>query len=435
MSALSIEALRQRDFQRLVVQNQVYVDYTGGGQCPATVLERYQQLLLTTVFGNPHSNNPTSAHTTQLIEAVRRQILEYFQAGDDYDIIFTSNASAAMKILGEAYPWDAHTAFILARDNHNSVMGTREFAKRNHATIRYWDLTAELRLQPNLNELLDEAVAKGARTTVVAFPAQSNFSGVLHPLDYVQQAKAHGATVWLDAAAFVPTHALNLQLVPADAVCLSFYKILGFPTGLGALLIRKTLLAQLRKPWFAGGTVRGVSLEEHVLEPGYERFEDGTINYAGIPALRYVFDYIAQLGGIKQIENHVTALTRSALEQLRTIPGVNVYGPTTMEQRGGTIALNITNPAGACISYAAIEQLAAARNISLRGGCFCNPGAGSKAFDLDNDTMHYLLNSLQVKTKTEANVPGAVRISFGLANNQADVDATIQFIRDIAQWQ
>jgi selenocysteine lyase/cysteine desulfurase len=237
--------------------------------------------------------------------------------------------------------------------------------------------------------------------------------------------------VWLDAAAFVPTHELNLQVVPADAVCLSFYKILGFPTGIGALIIRKPLLEKLRKPWFAGGTVRGVSLEEYVLEPGYERFEDGTINYAAIPALKFVFKYIQELGGIQTIEQHVTTLTATALDQLSTIPGVEIYGPTTMEQHGGTIALNITNRARTCISYATIEQLAAQRNISLRGGCFCNPGAGSKAFQLDNQTMRYLLNTLQRKTKTEANVPGAVRISFGLANNQTDVDTVVQFIRDV----
>lgn len=430
---MDIEFLRNHDFRRLLEQRHIYVDYTGGGQCPATVLEQYHALLSTTVFGNPHSNNPTSAHTTKLIEAVRRQILDYFHAGNEYDIIFTANASAAMKILGEAYPWDKATAYILARDNHNSVMGTREFAQRGGASLSYWDLTAELRLQPNIDELIDQAQTSGATKVVVAFPAQSNFSGVMHPLEYVQRAQAKGATVWLDAAAFVPTHELNVTTVPVDALCLSFYKILGFPTGIGALIIRKELLAQLRKPWFAGGTVRGVSLEDHVLEPGYERFEDGTINYACIPALKFVFDYVAQLGGVQFIENHVISLTRSALEQLQTIPGVSIYGPTSMIQHGATISFNVTNQSGACVSYATIEQLAAKRNISLRGGCFCNPGAGSKAFGLDNDTMQYLLNTLQVKTKTEANVPGAVRISFGLANNQADVDATIQFVRDVAQ--
>jgi selenocysteine lyase/cysteine desulfurase len=391
-------------------------------------------LLVGSVLGNPHSNNPTSAFTTEKVEAVRQRILDYFHAGDDYDLIFTPNASGALKVLGESYPWKPKSTLLLARDNHNSVMGLREFAQRAEVSVHYWELTPELRLQPTLSDLLTLAQARGDYSPVLAMPAQSNFSGVIHPLEYVRQAKAMGATVWLDAAAFVPTHSLDLSAVPADAVCISLYKILGFPTGIGALIIRKELLAKLQKPWFAGGTVRGVSLESHVLEPaGHERFEDGTINYACIPALEYVLDYIQSVGGVEVIGSHVHDMTALALDRLSDIPGVRIYGPADMVSRGGTIAFNIMGASGTPVSYSRIEQLAAERSISLRAGCFCNPGAGSKAFGLVPETMSYLLRALETKTKAEADVPGAVRISFGIATNEADVDATVLFIKDVAR--
>lgn len=424
--------LQQREFKRLIDQQHIYVDYTGGGQCPASVMNRYHKLLLNTVFGNPHSNNPTSSYTTQLVEQTRQNILHYFQAGDEYDLIFTPNATGALKIFGESYPWAENSVYILARDNHNSVMGIREYAKRAGATIQYWDLTEELRLQDTLEATLQQCREKDI---VLAFPAQSNFSGVMHPLAYIKQAQQYGAIVLLDAAAYVPTHRLDLQAIQPDAVCLSFYKILGFPTGIGGLIIRKSLLQRFRKAWFSGGTVRGVSLEGHVLEPNFSSYEDGTINYALIPALQFVLDFIQQLGGIEMIERHVTHLTTLALQQLVQLQEqgkVMIYGPTTMIDRGSTIAFNILDKTGQPIYFEDVERAAFQQNISLRAGCFCNPGAVTHAFHIDGLMMQRLLQTLHTKTRSQAKVPGALRISFGIANVPEEVDRVIAFIR---HWQ
>src|SRR5205085_6847584 len=111
-----------------------------------------------------------------------------------------------------------------------------------------------------------------------AYPAQSNFSGVRHPLSLVRYAQARGYRVLLDAAALVPTSRLSLRAVPADFVALSFYKMFGYPTGLGALIARHDALDRLRRPWFSGGTVEFVSVHHaaHLLKDGVEAFEDGT---------------------------------------------------------------------------------------------------------------------------------------------------------------
>ncbi len=90
-----------------------------------------------------------------------------------------------------------------------------------------------------------------AAGSLFAFPAQSNFSGVQHPLTWIAQAQAAGYDVLLDAAAFAPTSRLDLSRWHPDYVSLSFYKIFGYPTGIGALLVRKPALAKLRRPWYA----------------------------------------------------------------------------------------------------------------------------------------------------------------------------------------
>ncbi len=426
----TLEQIQKTEFTRLHDGGHIYVDYTGGGQCPESVLKQYYELVKKTAFGNPHSYNPTSLNTTKLVNEARTRVLKFFGGGDEYECIFTPNASGALKIVGESYPWTENTTLILSRDNHNSVLGMREYAKRAGASIIYWELDNELRLEKNVGELITSQKEKG-KDVVVAFPAQSNFSGVIHPMEYVSLAHELGAEVIVDTAAFVPTHPYNLQEYRPEVACISFYKILGFPTGIGALIIRKDYLKKMQKAWFAGGTVRGVSLEAHVLEEGYEAFEDGTINYALIPALTFVFDFIDSIGGIKVIDEHVRQMTILALDGLKKIDNVILYGPHSMESRGATIAFNILNENGAPIAYETIEKFAYEKGISLRGGCFCNPGSGSRAFELDGSTMQHLLEKLQSAGKSEVGVPGAIRISFGITNTAEDIQKIIAFIESV----
>ena len=120
--------------------------------------------------------------------------------------------------------------------------------------------------------------ADRSRANLFAFPAQSNFSGVRHPLDLIDAAHARGWDVLLDAAAFVPTNRLDLSRVKPDFVALSFYKMFGYPTGVGCLLARTSSLSRLHRPWFAGGTVNFATVQGrvHILSPREAGFEDGT---------------------------------------------------------------------------------------------------------------------------------------------------------------
>ena len=148
---------------------------------------------------------------------------------------------------------------MLTADNHNSVNGIRELARRRGAPIEHLPLRDDLRLAHP-----EARLAQAGGGGLFAFPAQSNFSGVQHPLSLVRMAQSLGYHVLLDAAAFVPAHSLSLRACPADFVALSFYKIFGYPTGVGALVARREALDALDRPWFSGGTGHApVQLERH----------------------------------------------------------------------------------------------------------------------------------------------------------------------------
>jgi selenocysteine lyase/cysteine desulfurase len=216
------EQLRRSDYARLDDRDEVYLDYTGAGLYGESQVRAHLEMLTRSVLGNPHSGSPSSQATTTLVEGARRAVLRFFNASDHYTAIFTANATGALKHVGESYAFEPGSRLLLTVDNHNSVNGIREMAERRLAIVDYSPVTVpELRLdRPALQARL--ALADRARPNLLAFPAQSNFSGVKHPLDLVTEAQERGWDVLLDAAAFVPTNPLDLAVVSPQFVALSF---------------------------------------------------------------------------------------------------------------------------------------------------------------------------------------------------------------------
>ena len=269
-----LDALRQSEYSRLDTLHQVYLDYTGGGLYGNSQLQRHMTMLASGVYGNPHSGNPTSLAATELDKRARKAIFEYFGADpDEYQVIFTSNASGALKLVGESYPFEQRGQYLLTFDNHNSVNGIREFARQKHAPVTYSPIVPpDLRIdEAALRANLAQAIPGG--NNLFAYPAQSNFSGVQHGLEWIEIARRAGWDVLLDAAAFAPTNRLDLSRYKPDFVSLSFYKIFGYPTGVGRLIARRAVLPKLRRPWFAGGTIEIASAQAdaHYLRRGRRR--------------------------------------------------------------------------------------------------------------------------------------------------------------------
>ncbi len=442
-----LDALRAAEYGRLDAQGHVYLDYTGGSLHAESQVREHAALLNGHVFGNPHSASLTSSGMTDLVERARRAVLRWFNAERDYTAVFTQNATAALKHVGESYPFAPVGRFLLTADNHNSVNGIREFARRGNAKVVYAPLTMpELRIDREaLRDLLAQRDA-GANN-LFAFPAQSNFSGVKHPLKLVDEAREAGWDVLLDAAAFVPCNRLDLRACTPDFISVSFYKMFGYPTGVGCLLIRNAVLPKLRRPWFAGGTVNFATVHgrRHILAPREAGFEDGTLNYLSIPAVEIGVRHLESIG-IDTIETRVRCLTGWLLQQLVDLrhangrPMARIYGPLTTASRGGTVTMNFYDPDGHLLDYRRVEELASAQRISLRTGCFCNPGVGETAEGLTDEDVEAALEAssemtlprcLQFITHRGGKSAGAIRVSIGIVTNFADVYRFVLFAESL----
>jgi len=441
----ALDELRARDFRRLDEQGQIYLDYAGAGLYATSQIRRHSALLAGGIFGNPHSHNAPSVASTDLIDSCRCRVLAFFNASPDvYTVIFTANASQALKLVGEAYPFEMGDQLLLTFDNHNSVNGIREFDRARGAQTRYVPI-----LPPNLvadqstvARYLNDHVPQ--RHNLFAYPAQSNFSGVHHPLDWIAQARRLDWDVLLDAAAFVPTNPLDLSRWQPDYVALSFYKMFGHPTGVGALLARREALDKLHRPWFSGGTIDVASVQgdRHFMSAGAHAFEDGTVDYLSIPAVEFGLDLLESVS-MSVIHERVRCLTGWLLDSLGSFRHANgrrairLYGPITSAGRGGTLAFNFSHADGTLLDHQAVDIRASRRHISLRTGCFCNPGAGEVALGLSEDDLNRCFRNADDRMDRDdlmrcinAESGGAVRISLGLVSNFSDAYAFLTFARE-----
>jgi selenocysteine lyase/cysteine desulfurase len=228
-----------------------------------------------------------------------------------------------------------------------------------------------------------------------------------------------------------------------DLVALSFYKMFGYPTGIGALLMRRRMFEKFRRPWFAGGTIQIATVQgdSFYRAPDASAFEDGTIDYLNSPAVGHGLSHLESVG-IDQIHRRVRCLTAWRLERMAKLrhangtPLVRVHGPAGVESRGGTITFNLLDPEGHAFDIRRVEELAAEARISLRTGCFCNPGAGESAYGLSaeqigrffHDPAGMSFDVLRERIRGAYGLEvGAIRVSAGIASNLADVQTFLGF--------
>ena len=275
----------------------------------------------------------------------------------------------------------------------------------------------------------------------------SHAGSLARPLDLLEMIRAKINSEPLDAAAFAPTNYLDLSKVKPDFVPLSFYKMFGYPTGVGALIARKEALGKLHRPWFAGGTITVASVQgdKYYLAEGHAAFEDGTPDYLNIPAVEIGLKHIESIG-YDVIHTRVQCLAGWLLDNLTQMKHstgealVRLYGPTTIEARGGSVTANFFDKDGNAIDHRFIESEANKVNISLRTGCFCNPGAGEVALGLSRVELDVCftqpgheqrLSVDDFRLCINGKNSGAVRVSVGLVTNFNDVQAFLHFCKEL----
>ena len=431
---MDFAALRRREFSRLDATGNAYLDYTGTALYPESLVRRDGRRLLRGVFGNPHSESAPSLASTEALEEARRLTLRFFDADPrEYDLVFTANASGSNPGPGRGLSLSRR----LAAGGHGRQpqLGERPAPARRGApapTVEYVPLDGCLRgRDPRLWLPLTTA------PSLFAFPAQSNFSGVRHPLAWVQDAQARGYHVLLDAAAYAPTRALSLAQVPADFVAISFYKMFGYPSGVGALLVRRQALAALERRYFAGGTVQIVSVQNDVVRVrGRQRRVRG--RHAELPGDARGVRRPAVADGRRHGGNRPARAVDDggtagpARHAARPRPRLRAHRPHRPRRRGGlqprtpTVACSTTRWWKPRRGHAAWRFGAGASAIpappSMRSGCprHRRPPASMSEFSVAR--LRSCLDGLPV---------GALRASIGPPTTSADLDRLLALAHEL----
>ncbi|TKR81191.1 hypothetical protein L596_015106 [Steinernema carpocapsae] len=222
-------------------------------------------------LSNPHSRHSTSQTTTNIVERARIQVLEYFKAQSEYELLFTAGTTQSLKLVAECFDFggkrsgptqflerldDAQngTLFGYSTDAHTSVVGMRQVVRSDYVACCY--------------RHEDFLALDGSHRRLIVLTAMSNFCGRKYDLNIINKLQELGNTfVCLDAAALVSCSTLDLSSTRPDFVALSFYKMFGYPTGLGVLLVRKDRCELLEKRFYGGGTVDISQLQEELHRP------------------------------------------------------------------------------------------------------------------------------------------------------------------------
>lgn len=466
-----VEALRAREYPMLhsmaacctlkAVANSyldtTYLDHAGTTLYPRSLIENYSSDLISNLLGNPHSVSASSQLSARRIENVRRRVLHLFNASpEDFDVVFVANATAGIKLVADSFR-EHKSGFWYGyhKDAHTSLVGVREVARNHKCFVSDEDVSIWITGECNgqLDQVGDSALG------LFAYPAQSNMNGRRLPLNWCHHIRNRsdgnngGLYTLLDAAALVSTSPLDLgdgSRAP-DFTVMSFYKIFGFPD-LGALIIRKVSghVLQHRK-YFGGGTVELVTCVKeqwHIKKENtlHEQLEDGTLPIHSIIALDNALDVHERLyGTLKQISLHTSFLANELYSCLKALhhgngaPVCEIYQDlessySDPKTQGPIIGFNMRNSAGAWISNAEVEKLAAIKNIHLRSGGLCNPGGIATSLGLSPWEMKHNYSAGQ-RCGNDNDIigrkpTGMIRLSLGAMSTLRDVQTFLDFMSE-----
>lgn len=407
----------------------------------------------TTLLTNPHSDTLNPSPSGRLVADVRRKVLEFFNADPEhFDVIFTANATAAIKLVMDCFSAiQGGFDYYYHRNCHTSLVGVREVASRSHCFAS--DEETKMWLQQKYQSMNPDYCK---RPTLFAYPLQSNMNGQRLPLSWCSQLRdssRHASSYSLcDVAAYVPTSLLDLKdhATAPDFITMSFYKIFGFPD-LGALIVRgaSSHVLQHRK-YFGGGTTEMTTVFEN--QPWVARkqaslhasLEDGTLGIRSILALRCALEVHGKLfGSMNDISQHTAWLAKTLYERLSSLQHADgshvcqiykasgsTYGDA--KTQGATIALNLRNSEGSWISPYTIGSLLRRHDIHIRAGNLCNPAGMASALKLSPEDLKdaykegFRCNNHD-DVRGYGRPFGMLRISLGAMSTLQDVESLVTF--------
>ncbi len=366
MAAPMVPEEIRRDFpiltRRVHGRPLVYLDNAATTQKPASVIEAEAD-----VYRRYNANVHRAIHTlgeeaTTAYEAARRTVAGFIGAADAREVVFLRNTTEGLNLVAWAWgrrrlgPGDE--VVLTPMEHHSNLVPWQIVAKETGARLRFAELDGEGRLTV-------DAVRRALtpRTRIVAFTQTSNVLGTITPTaDICRLAREAGALSVVDAAQSVPHLPVDVRALGCDFLAFSGHKMYG-PLGIGVLWGRRERLEETEPLLGGGEMILKVELESSTWNDIPYKFEAGTPNVAGAVGLAAAVDYLRGIG-MAQVAAHEAALTSHALESLREIPGVTIYGPEA--PRGALVTFNVDG-----IHPHDLAQVLDQEGVAIRAGHHC----------------------------------------------------------------
>jgi cysteine desulfurase/selenocysteine lyase len=315
-----------------------YLDSGATSQRPVQVLDAERDFLTTSNGAVHRGAHQLMEESTDAYEQGRADIADFVGADSD-ELVFTKNATEALNlvsyVLGDRR-FDGHAVgpgdviVTTELEHHANLVPWQELARRTGATLRWYGVTEDGRIDLDSLEL-DE------RVKVVTFSHHSNVTGAVGAVaEIVSRAKAVGALTVLDACQSVPHQPVDFHTLDVDYAAFSGHKMLG-PNGIGVLYGRRELLNAM-PPFITGGSmIETVTMEGTTYAPAPQRFEAGTPMTSQVVGLAAATRYLSAIG-MAEVEGHERELVAAALDGLSGIDGVRIIGPTSMADRASPVS-------------------------------------------------------------------------------------------------
>nr|WP_315431322.1 cysteine desulfurase [uncultured Prevotella sp.] len=379
----------------------VYFDNGATTQKPLCVLDAMQEEYLN-VNANVHRGvHWMSQQATDLHEAARETVRKFINARSTTEIVFTRGTTESLNLVASSFVEgcmkEGDEVIVSTMEHHSNIVPWQLQEQRKGIVLKVIPMTDEGELQLEEYEKLFTE-----RTKLVSVTQVSNVLGTINPVkEMIRIAHEHGVPVVVDGAQSVPHFAVDVQDLDCDFLAFSGHKVYG-PTGVGVLYGKEEWLDRL-PPYQGGGEmIERVSFEKTTFERPPLKFEAGTPDYIATHGLATALDYVTSLG-MDNILAHEQDLTRYALQQLREIEGMHIYGHRN-DSGDAVISFNVGD-----IHHMDLGTLLDQLGIAVRTGHHC---------------AQPLMDRLGIL--------GTVRASFGLYNTREEVDALVAGIKRIA---
>ena len=343
----------------------VYLDSANTSQNPRQVVDAIAEHYLQHNANVARAMHVLGAEATEAYEDARSLVAFFIGAAAPEEIIFTKNASEALNLAANtlgARMGSGDEVVISVMEHHSNIVPWQLVCERTGATLRWFDVTDEGRLDLEAAER-DNLI--NDRTKVVSIAHVSNVLGTRNPVADIA-AKAHqvGAVVVVDASQSVPHQSVDVTALGADLVAFTGHKMCG-PTGIGVLWGRGELLESL-PPFLGGGEmIEVVEMTHSTYAAPPHRFEAGTPPIAQAAGLGAAVEYLRGIG-MDAISAHEHELTAYMLQKLTSIDGLLLLGPAEAIERGSACSFNLEG-----IHPHDVMQVLDSRGIAIRGGHHC----------------------------------------------------------------